>query len=76
MKKPTYKTGLPKNIIGKKVFEEELSICCKSSQEENGKCNWGLCKSCGVIPLLYKLHKGELLEEAEEIKKAKDKVLK
>lgn len=76
MNKPTCKTGLQKNSISKEVFERELFLCHKLSQKDGGKCNWGLCKDCGAIPLLFKLHKGELLENPEEIKKTKDKVLK
>jgi len=44
------------------------------SKENGGKCNWGICKKCGVLPLLYKLHKGILLEKPEEIKELKNKI--
>ena len=70
-KKPTCKTGLKKNIISKKVFERELALC----RELGKKCNWGKCENCGVIPLLFKLHKGKLLENPEEIKKTRNKIL-
>jgi len=74
--KPTCKTGLQKNIINSEVFEREVALCRKLSQENGGKCGWGKCKDCGVIPFLYKLHKGKLLEDPDEIKKAKDKIMK
>jgi len=45
---------------------------CRSLFRENGKkCNWGEYDKCGVIPLLYKLHKGEFLEKQNEINVAK-----
>lgn len=70
-KKITNKTGLKKNIIKKEVFEREISLCKKLSKDNRGKCGWGVCAKCGVIPLLYKLHKGILLEKPAEIKWAK-----
>lgn len=76
MSKLTCKTGLQRNIINKEVFERELALCHKLSQENGGKCGWGRCRDCGVIPLLYKLHKGELLEDPEKIKETKDKIVK
>jgi len=72
--KLTCQTGLKKNIINKEVFEREIALCEKLSKENNGKCGWGKCKDCGVIPLLYKLHKGQLLENPSQIKKAKKKL--
>ena len=69
--KLTCKTGLKK-----KVFNREIALCKKLSREHKGKCGWGKCKDCGVIPLLYKLHKGKLLEKPAEIKKAKSKIIK
>lgn len=68
---PAYKDDLVKNIIDKEVFEREIALCRKLSEENNGKCGWGKCLHCGVVPLLYKLHKGQLLEndEAEKVKK-------
>jgi len=74
-KKITCKTGLKKNIIKKEVFDEEISLCRRLAKENKGKCHWGKCKDCGVIPLLYKLHKGKLLEKPVEIKKAKLKIV-
>jgi len=60
--------------IEKEVFDKEIALCRKLSKENNGKCSWGKCQSCGVIPLLYKLYKGELLEDEKEIKEIKNKV--
>lgn len=75
-KKLTCKTGLKKNIISKEVFDREIALCRKLFKENNGKCRWGRCKDCGVVPFLYKLHKGELLEDSAEIEKIKDNILK
>ncbi len=74
--KLTCKTGLKKNVIKKEVFERELLLCKQLAKENKGKCNWGKCKDCGVIPCLYKLHKGVVLEEPKEIRKTKEKILK
>lgn len=74
--KLTCKTDLQKNIINAEVFGREAALCHTLSQENGGKCGWGTCVDCGVIPLLHKLHKGELLEDSDEIKKAKDKIIK
>jgi len=54
-------------IIDERVFNKEIGLCKQLSNENSGGCNWGRCKDCGVLPLLYKLHKGELLEEQNEI---------
>ena len=75
-KKLTCKTGLKKNIIKKEVFDREIALCKKLAKENKGKCEWGRCKNCGVIPFLYKLHKGKLLEKPTEIKKTKSKIIK
>lgn len=61
--------------IKKEIFDREVALCQKLAKENNGKCNWGRCEHCGVIPLLYKLHKGELLEKPGEIANAKNSVL-
>ena len=55
------------------IFENELAMCKKLHHEKKG-CNWGKCDSCGVIPLLYKLHKGVSLEDKESIRKIKEEV--
>ena len=59
----------------KDVFEKELVMCRKLSKKNGGKCNWGECEKCGVIPLLFKLGKGELYEKEEEVKRIKKAVL-
>ena len=69
------KIGLKKDVISKKVFEREIEICRMLSKEYGGKCGWGKCKGCGVIPLLYKLHKGILLEDPAEIEQMKNKLI-
>jgi hypothetical protein len=63
------------NNIDKETFEKEMAICRELSKKNNGRCNWGECEKCGVIPLLYKLGKGRLYEDKEEIKKIKKSVL-
>jgi len=75
-KKLTCKTGLKKNIIKKDVFDREIKLCKTLSKENKGKCGWGKCRDCGVVPLLYKLHKGKLLEKPSEISRTKKKFLK
>lgn len=59
--------------MDKEIFEKELGMCRKLHHEKKG-CNWGACATCGVIPALYKLHKGILLENEEEIRKVKEEV--
>ena len=71
----TCKTGLKKNVIKRQVFDGEIALCKKLSAENNGSCGWGVCRNCGVIPLLYKLHKGILLEDKKDIVDAKLKIL-
>lgn len=73
--KITCKTGLKGNIISKKVFDREAGLCKMLSKDNKGKCGWGKCKDCGVIPLIVKLHQGILLEKDDEIKAVKDKYL-
>lgn len=73
--KNTCKTGLKKNIISKAVFDRETELCKMLSKENKGKCGWGKCKNCGVVPLLVKLHQGVLLEKDEEIANARNKYL-
>ena len=68
------KTGLKKNVIKKSVFDREIILCKQLSKGKKG-CGWGTCSDCGVIPLLHKLHKGELIEGKKEVKDLKDKYL-
>lgn len=74
-KKITCKMGLKEDIISKAVFDSEIALCKMLSKENNGKCCWGICEKCGIIPLLYKLHKGQLLEKPEEITKIRNEIL-
>lgn len=60
--------------MDKETFDKEISMCQELFRKNHG-CNWGKCQDCAVIPLLYKLYKGEIVEEKEEVKKLKDKVL-
>lgn len=63
------------NNMKKEIFEKEIAMCRKLSKKNGGKCNWGECQKCGVVPLLYKLGKGEFYENKEEIEKIKKSVL-
>jgi hypothetical protein len=76
MSKPTCKTGLKKNIISRQAFDREMELCRMLSSGNKGGCGWGKCANCGVVPLLVKLHKGELLEDKKDITKAREKYLK
>ena len=67
-------TGCESNVISEKIFNEEIALCRKLHSENGKKCGWGNCKDCGVIPLLYKLHKGQLLEDLDEIKRVKSDI--
>jgi hypothetical protein len=69
--KVTCSTGLKLEIIDKEVFDREILLCNQLSKDNNGECGWGKCRDCGVIPLLYKLYKGKLLEDSGEINEAK-----
>lgn len=60
----------------KEIFEKEIAMCRKLSKKNGGKCNWGECQKCGVIPLLYKLGKGKLYENKDEIEKIRKARLK
>ena len=67
--------GLNLNFMNKEIFEKEISMCRELSQKNGGKCNWGECDKCGVIPLLYKLGKGEVVEKEDEVRELKKSVL-
>jgi len=75
-KKITCKTGLKKNIIKKEVFDREISLCQMMSKKNKGKCGWGRCKDCGVVPFLYKLHKGQLLEDPAKLREIRKNIFK
>lgn len=62
-------------IMEKEIFEKEIALCRELSKKNGGKCNWGECEKCGVIPLLYKLSKGKVYEKIDEIKKLKRIIL-
>lgn len=74
-KKISCKTGLRKSVISRHIFKKELELCRQLSKKGKGKCGWGTCKNCGVIPLLHKLHRGELLEDEKEIKSIKKEII-
>jgi hypothetical protein len=61
-------------ILESKIFNSEIAMCQKHFQKK-GKCKWGECAKCGVIPLLFKLGKGELYEDEKEITNLKEKTL-
>lgn len=65
--------GLKHNLLDEETFEKELALCTQLNQDNNGGCNWGKCEFCGVIPLLYKLHKGRLFENPQEIQELRAK---
>lgn len=71
--KITCETGLEKDLIEKEVFDREISLC-KEMFKKDGGCCWGKCENCGVLLLLNKLYKGELIDDKEEIKKLKDEI--
>ena len=59
----------------KGIFEKEISMCRELFKKNNGKCNWGECDKCGVVPLLHKLSKGELVEKEKDVKELKRTIL-
>lgn len=61
--------------ISEEVFEKEIGMCQELFKKQKG-CAWGKCQDCAVIPLLYKLGKGEIIEDKEEVKKLKDRIFK
>lgn len=60
--------------ISKEIFETEIEMCKKHFQKKQC-CAWGKCENCGVLPLLQKLHKGEIIDEKETIEKFKAEML-
>lgn len=62
-------------IINKEIFDKEIAICQEMYKNQKG-CNWGKCEDCGILLLLHKLYKGELIENKEEVKKFKEEILK
>lgn len=59
--------------MNKEIFDREIAMCRKLYKKNKG-CNWGKCDDCGVVPLFYKLHKGEIIEDKKEVKKLKNKI--
>lgn len=57
------------------TFDKEIAMCQKLSNENGGKCCWGECEKCGVIPFLHKLLHGKVYENEEEIKEIKRTIL-
>ncbi len=57
--------------MDQEIFEKEIAMCQDLCGKNGGRCNWGECAKCGVIPLLYKICKGSILENEEEIGKVK-----
>ncbi|MDD2516097.1 MAG: hypothetical protein PHF46_02165 [Candidatus Gracilibacteria bacterium] len=64
--------NLNSGIINKEIFENEFDLCKKLSLENGGFCLWGECDKCGVLPLLVKLYKGELIHKKEDLEKLRD----
>ena len=63
------------NDMEKEIFEEEIAMCRELSQKNGGKCNWGECEKCGVVPLLHKLGNGKIYENEDEVKELKRSIL-
>ncbi len=60
--------AVPWNInMDREIFEKEIALCRMLSKKNGGKCAWGECSKCGVIPLLYKLHKKIVVEKDDEV---------
>lgn len=60
--------------MSEELFLKEISIC-KELYKNDEWCNWWKCENCWVIPLLYKLYKGILLEDDYEILNLKQNLL-
>jgi hypothetical protein len=69
------RAGFQPGISGE-TFDREMGMCAKLYRENGGKCCWGKCADCGVIPLLTKLRVGKLLEAAQDVEQAKAEVFK
>lgn len=59
--------------MDQQTFEKEIAICQEHYAKKQG-CGWGRCESCGVLPLLRKLFKGDIIEGESEVKKLKDEI--
>ncbi|MEI6529416.1 MAG: hypothetical protein WCN88_03400 [Candidatus Falkowbacteria bacterium] len=56
------------------VYKKETKTCAKMFEEKQG-CAWGRCETCGVVPLLYKLETGVVVDDMEDLKKLKEEIL-
>jgi len=63
-------------IVSKDTFDKEIQMCRELNRKNSGRCNWGECNRCGVLPFLIKLHEGKLLETSSEINEFKEKIFK
>jgi len=54
------------------LFEKEINMCRELSKKNGGRCKWGECDKCGVIPLLYKIGKGEFYDTPDDIERIKN----
>jgi len=61
--------------MDQQTFETEVATCRELAKKNNGKCRWGECDKCGVIPLLYKIGKGEFYDNKEDIDRIKNNAL-
>ena len=57
--------------MNQEIFNREISLCRELSKKNGGKCKWGECEKCGVVPLLHKLFLGEHYDDVEEIRALK-----
>lgn len=71
----TCTAGLVPGIIDEETFNREIALCRKLSKENNGGCCWGKCADCGVVPLLYKLHKGKIIDDLDEVQRIKNSII-
>jgi len=63
------------NNLDNEIFNKEISMCQKLFKQNGGKCNWGECEKCGVIPLLYKLGKNQFCENERDVSELKKNIL-
>jgi len=59
----------------KETFEKEIALCRELSRKNGGKCAWGECGKCGVVPFLHKLYEGKVYERKDEIDELKRSAL-
>lgn len=61
--------------MDQKTFESEIAMCQILNKKHSGKCNWGECDKCGVIPMLYKLGKDEFYDNPADVENLRKTVL-